>query len=67
MWKHIDQATGEKLEVICDKHFQGGKCDGCPLLKVCDDPRRPNETPAEFSQRWETAMSELLAQLEVNA
>lgn len=64
MWKHIDQTTGDRLEAICEKHFEGGKCDGCPLLKACDDPRRPEESTEAFTRRWELSMAAALKNID---
>lgn len=50
-----DKIIKRRMERICDQHFLH-HCEGCPLLIACSENRKPNETQAEFTRRWEAAM-----------
>lgn len=50
-----DEVIKRRMERICDRHFLH-HCEGCPLLTVCGENRKPDETQGEFTRRWEAGM-----------
>lgn len=65
MLVYVDKETADWMETVCDKHYDNGRCDGCPIRNACEEGRRPGESDAEFTHRWETGMAEALKELNV--
>ena len=64
MLVYVDKETEARIEAVCNKHYDNGRCIGCPLRAACEEGRRPGESSADFTRRWETGMAEALKSLE---
>lgn len=64
MLVYVDKETEARIEAVCDKHYDNGRCIGCPLRDACEEGSRPGESSADFTSRWETGMAEALKSLE---
>lgn len=64
MLVYLDKETEARIEAVCNKHYENGHCIGCPLRAACEEGRRPGESSADFTCRWETGMAEALKSLE---
>lgn len=43
MLVYVDKETEARIEAVCDKHYDNGRCVGCPLRAACEEGRRPGE------------------------
>lgn len=60
MLVYVDKETEARIEAVCDKHYDNGRCVGCPLRAACEEGRCPGECDADFTRRWENGMAAAL-------
>lgn len=64
-WLYIPAETGERIETICNQHYNPGRgaCD-CPLWPACSYSNDLTKSNAENTRIFEQGMASALAALD---
>lgn len=64
-WLYIPAETGERIEIVCDQHYNPGRgaCD-CPLWSACNYSNDLTKSSAENTRIFEQGMAAALAALD---
>lgn len=64
-WLYIPAETGERIETICNQHYNPGRgaCD-CPLCPACNYSNDLTKSSAENTRIFEQGMAAALAALD---